>query len=334
MFKYDFAISYAGEDKKIAEEIYSNIKSFNNDINIFYAPNEQHLLIGKDGESFFDDLFTKCTEVIVIISTHYKRKDWPRYEWDVILERSKENRFIPIKLDNTKILGLPSNIMVEYYKDNSIEIAELCIKKLLLFEKSKDIIRPTDLEKSYDNIKHLEGSVDKSFQLVADKRTRTPLSDIDVPNSIYERKYVIVESKWLNFSVIRRLVVRILLPESLSKEEIKFNIEYCISLESNREKPDALCVFAYCKDKNFDGFISIFNVALANFAPYGEWEKAEEGFSYNLPVDKFRISLEYFEGYFDPNIEKRTAYSEAEDLVKETLSKKRQSLDVTQSLYW
>ena len=54
----------------------------------------------------------------------------------IILERNKENRFIPIKLDDVKILGMPSNIIYETITGaNYDEIADLCIKKLLLFEK-------------------------------------------------------------------------------------------------------------------------------------------------------------------------------------------------------
>ena len=103
LFKYDFAISYAGEDKTIAEDICNIIKENPLNLSVFFAPNEKHQLIGKDGENFFEELFSKSKEVIVIISKYYKRKKWTRYEWDVILKRSEENRFIPIKLDATSI---------------------------------------------------------------------------------------------------------------------------------------------------------------------------------------------------------------------------------------
>jgi hypothetical protein len=298
MYEYDFAISYAGEDRLIAEDIYNKIKEKYGDYLVFLAENEKHQFVGKDGESFFEELFLKSKQVIVIISKHYKQKKWPRFEWDVILERSAENRFIPIKLDDTKIIGLPSNIIYVPYENNSAEIAELAIYKLLKYEKKQEISRKTDFKKTYDSIKNSEGALDKAFQLVKDKRKRTPLANIDYPKSHYKLKYKIVGNKWLNFSVVRRLQLRIQFPNGLSKDEVRFNIKYCVAKEFNKEKPDALAIFAYCKDENFDGFDSMYNVAKADFAPYGKWEEAVEGFVYELPIEKFRLKIEFFEGYF------------------------------------
>ena len=299
MHEYDFAISYAGEDRLIAEDIYNKIKEEYGDYSVFLAENEKHQFVGKDGESFFEDLFSKSKQVIVIISKYYKQKKWPRFEWDVILERSAENRFIPIKLDDTKIIGLPSNIIYVPYENNSVEIAKIAIYKLLQYEKKQEISRKTDFEKTYDSIKNSEGALDKAYQLVKDKRKRTPLANVDFPKSHYKPKYKIVGNKWLNFSVIRRLQLKIQLPKSLSEDEVSFNIKYCGTSEFNKEKPDALAIFAYCKDENFNGFDYMYNVVKADFAPYGKWEKAEEGFAYNLPVEKFSWKINFFKGYFN-----------------------------------
>lgn len=298
MYEYDFAISYAGEDRLIAEDIHNKIKEKYGDYLVFLAENEKHQFIGKDGESFFEDLFSKSKQVIVIISKYYKQKKWTRFEWDIILERSAENMFIPIKLDNTKIIGLPSNIIYVPYENNSAEIAKIAIYKLLQYEKKQGILRKTDFEKTYDSIKNSEGALDKAFQLVVDERKRTPLTNIDYPRGHYEPKYKIVRNKWLNISVIRRLQLKIQFPNGLSKDEVRFNIKHCGAKEFNKEKPDALAIFAYCKDENFDGFDCMYNVAKADFAPYGKWEKAEEGFTYNLPIEKFSWKIEFFKGYF------------------------------------
>lgn len=298
MYEYDFAISYAGEDRLIAEDIYNEIKEKYGDYSVFLAENEKHQFVGKDGERFFEKLFSKSKQVIVAISKNYKQKKWTRFEWDVILGRSAENRFIPIKLDDTKIIGLPSNIVYIPYKNNSAEIAKIAVYKLLQYEKKQGILRKTDFEKTYDSIKNSEGALDKAYQLVKDKRKRTPLANIDYPKSHYKLKYKIVGNKWLNFSVVRRLQLRIQFPNGLSKDEVRFNIKYCVAKEFNKEKPDALAIFAYCKDENFDGFDCIYNVAKADFAPYGKWEEAVEGFVYELPIEKFRLKIEFFEGYF------------------------------------
>lgn len=298
MYEYDFAISYAGENRSIAEDICNKIKEKYGDYSVFLAENEKHQFIGKDGERFFEKIFSKSKQVIVIISKYYRQKKWTRFEWDVILERSAENMFIPIKLDDTKIIGLPSNIVYIPYKNNSTEIAKIAVYKLLQYEKKQGILRKTDFEKTYDSIKNSEGALDKAYQLVKDKRKRTPLANIDYPKSHYKPKYKIVGNKWLNFSVIRRLQLKIQFPNGLSKDEVRFNIKHCGAKEFNKEKPDALAIFAYCKDENFNGFDCMYNVAKADFAPYGKWEKAEEGFTYNLPIEKFSWKIEFFKGYF------------------------------------
>ena len=65
--RYDFVISYAGEDLKIAKEISDRLKEKALNFSVFLAEEEKSLLIGTDGESFFERLFSKAKEVIVQI---------------------------------------------------------------------------------------------------------------------------------------------------------------------------------------------------------------------------------------------------------------------------
>jgi hypothetical protein len=140
MFLHDFAISYAGENEFHVDEIYKRIKERSQSYTIFFAPYEKDILIGQDGEELFEILFSKSKEVIVLLSENYKRKKWTRYEWDIILERNKENRFIPIRLDAVKILGMPSSIICESITGtNYNEIADLCIRKLAISSIPKSI---------------------------------------------------------------------------------------------------------------------------------------------------------------------------------------------------
>lgn len=299
MFLHDFAISYAGEDKFHADEIYKRIKEKSQSYSIFFAPYEKDILVGQDGETLFEILFSKCKEVIVLLSENYKHKKWTRYEWDIILERNKENRFIPIKLDDVKILGMPSNIIYETITGaNYDEIAVLCIKKLLLFEKQNDLHRPTEYENMLKALTHSDGALDKAFQLVVDNRKRTPLADAPYPEGNYQIKYNIESEQCLCFSVIRRREIRISLPAGLTKDEVRYNVKHCIVSDFNKNKPDAISVLAYCRDDVLFNIDGMYNVARAVFAPYGKWERAEEGFAYNLPVDKFAFTIDFYEGYF------------------------------------
>ena len=82
MFLHDFAISYAGEDKFHADEIYKRIKEKSQSYSIFFAPYEKDILVGQDGETLFEILFSKCKEGIVLFSRNYYQKKCTIYEWE------------------------------------------------------------------------------------------------------------------------------------------------------------------------------------------------------------------------------------------------------------
>ena len=321
-FTYDFAISYAGEDEEIANGIFQSLTEKYNDFNIFFAKRDRNKLIGEDGEEFFKNLFTSAKQVIVILSESYKKKEWTRYEWDIIKERNKENRCIPIKIDNVRILGLPSNFIYLKFNGDYEDIANLCIEKIVTYEKLVGIKRKSDLQKLTEAIENSRGTVDKSVQLVMDKRKRTPLENIAFPESDYKISYEIVKLETLPYSTIQRILVRINLPDNLSKEEVIYNIKYCTAKIFNDKKPDALGMFSYCSNaSNFLGFEK-FNVAKSDFAPFGDWGKTEEGFAYNLPSDKFDWKIDFEESYFDKKKQIKTSEELARDLVMEILKNK------------
>ncbi len=268
-FKYDFAISYAGEDRKIADGIYKKLKELDRECKIFYAPYKINEIIGNNGETFFENAFKSSKILIVIFSENYKRKEWTRYEWDIIRKINLENRFVPIKIDNVDLMGLSSKIIYLDFKDNYVEIAEKCIFKLIQFEKEYGIKIKSEYEGTFEDIKNAEGDLDKVYQIVKDNRERCPLKDIEYPNGDYIKEYKIIKIKDVSYAKIKRLIVRIDIPDNLSKDEVKFNIKYCTAEIFNKYKPDALGVFVYCsKASNFTGY-NIFNVAKSDFAPYG-----------------------------------------------------------------
>lgn len=320
---YDFAISYAGEDTEIANGIFQSLSEKYDEFEIFFAKRDRNKLIGEDGEEFFENLFNSAKQVIVILSENYKKKEWTRYEWDIIKERNKENRCIPIKVDNVKILGLPSNFIYLKFEGDYEDIANLCIEKIVIYEKNAGIVRKSSLQKLTETLENSRGTVDKSVQLVVDKRKRTPLQNINMPKGDFEVSYKIVETEVLPYSTIQRIIVKIDLPDNLSKEEVSYNIKYCTAEIFNLRKPDALGVFAYCsKSSNFLDFKK-FNVAKSDFAPFGDWGQAEQGFAYNLPSDKFDWKIDFEESYFDKKKLIATSEEYTKELVMEMLRNKR-----------
>ena len=99
----DFAISYAGEDVQVAQAVADRLRELT--FTVFLADDQRRRMVGLDGEAFFDQLFADAKQVVAFISESYRAKDWTRYEWDIIRKRGRENRYIPIRIDDTSILG-------------------------------------------------------------------------------------------------------------------------------------------------------------------------------------------------------------------------------------
>lgn len=294
----DFAISYAGEDEKVATEIAVRLREL--DFSVFLAKSERPLLVGVDAEDFFERLFAEAKQVVVLISKDYRKKAWARFEWDVIRERDPGRRFIPIRLDNTKILGLPSNIIyLRFTGDNYDQIVEACVKQLLLFEHDSGIRRPTEYERILNAIKNeSKGALAEAYQLVKDSRKRTPLGDCDLPTGDFKPSYEVVEEEWSNFSKVKRRSVKIRVSAGLSREELRFNLQHCAADQFNALKPAAVMVLAYAATPVENAVDGPYTAGRAVFAPFGKWEKAQDGVAYNIPTSEFEYSVDFAPAYF------------------------------------
>lgn len=123
--KYHIALSFAGEDRAIAEKIaYELIES---DYKVFYDDYEKAALWGKDLYVYLNDLYSKHAKYcLMIISENYKNKLWTNHERRAVQAkafRQNEEYILPLRLDNTEIPGL--NETVGYIDYNKIEFNEL-----------------------------------------------------------------------------------------------------------------------------------------------------------------------------------------------------------------
>ncbi|MCK5604885.1 toll/interleukin-1 receptor domain-containing protein [Candidatus Pacearchaeota archaeon] len=284
----DFAISYAGEDLEEAKILATALREFS--FSVFLADEQRRRLVSEDGEEFFERLFSESKQVVAFISKHYREKEWTRFEWDIIRKRNRSNRYIPIRLDDTLILGLPSNIIyLTWSPQETTEVVKTCIERLLLYERSTGIHRPSIYEEILDEIQNKSrGSLAKAYQLIADNRERSPLEDAEFPKGNWTLSYLIVRSKWLNYSKVRRRDLKVRLSADIGQEELIYNLKYCCIREFNDYKPDAVSVSAYSPEADLD---NASDLAIVEFAPFGDWGRAEEGFAFNIPVQEFDFSL-------------------------------------------
>lgn len=284
--EFDIAISFAGENEEIAKKIYQLIKEKFDNFTVFYSNKEEIELTGANVEEVFEEVFTNANQVIVVISKDYKEKEWTRYEWDIIRQRNKLKKFIPIRLDDTSLVGLPSNI-IDYRNTDLYKFVDIVCHLVIEYEKEYGINRLTESERIQYLVTNSQGELEKSFQLKKNKQKRVPLEDIKFSlKSSYIKKYKIIDIEPNHYSQIKRYTIKILLEEEFNRSELN----YLIKLETikffNENKPDGLAIFIYQRN-------AVNWVTRADFAPYGDWCKIEDGYAYSYPTSKFDWKIEY-----------------------------------------
>ncbi len=109
--KYDVALSFAGEQRAIVEEVARYLES--SDLRVFYDDFEQNLLWGNPLFEIIKDVYTNSRYVVLFISEEYCSKGWPKLEashsiFSALIER--KTIVLPVRLDEAVLPSLPDNI--------------------------------------------------------------------------------------------------------------------------------------------------------------------------------------------------------------------------------
>ncbi len=93
--KYDYALSFSGSDRKIADYIFNKLTE--NEISIFYDYNEQARILSSDVEEYLAPIYRSESKfIIAILGPSYPSKIWCKFEADTFKERFGENSIIPL----------------------------------------------------------------------------------------------------------------------------------------------------------------------------------------------------------------------------------------------
>lgn len=132
-YKYDIAVSFAGEDRDFVEKIVVALRL--KGVNVFYDELEKHILWGKNLYEYLAKVYKQQAKYcIVFVSKHYVKKNWTKHELKNAQSRAfkqNEEYILPIKIDNTNLPGLPDTI--GYLDSKTIskeEIINIILKKL------------------------------------------------------------------------------------------------------------------------------------------------------------------------------------------------------------
>lgn len=134
--QFKISISFAGEDRHIAELLAIELK--NNNISVFYDQFNKSALWGKDLIQYLFDVYSNQSEYCIpLISKYYKQKSYTKLEMKAMQSKSltsEKEYILPICLDETnlsEIPGLPPQIGYIHFKNENIKsIISIIIEKL------------------------------------------------------------------------------------------------------------------------------------------------------------------------------------------------------------
>ncbi|MBK7780581.1 MAG: toll/interleukin-1 receptor domain-containing protein [Ardenticatenia bacterium] len=140
-FRYDFVISYAGEDIDTASKISKGLIAAG--FNVFFDKKEQSRLLGRGFIAESSNIYAREGRYcIMIISQSYVMKKWPSHEFRIAMTRAiaERDRFIiPYRLDDAWPDGLPTD--TGYATPKSMTISVFVKTLVKIFE--EDNIAPS-----------------------------------------------------------------------------------------------------------------------------------------------------------------------------------------------
>lgn len=123
--EFDFAISFAGPQRKIAARLAQCLAEHR--FCVFYDNSYRGRLLGRRLDRDFKWIFGAGTLFFVpIVSEAYVERPWPQLEWSVAKQESdrRASEFIlPLRIDDSLLLGLPEHIGYLDLREYSIEEA-------------------------------------------------------------------------------------------------------------------------------------------------------------------------------------------------------------------
>ncbi len=132
-FDIDVALSFAGEDRPLVEEVAATLRAYG--IVVFYDAYERNTLWGKDLYSHLDEVYrVRSRFCVMFLSRHYKKKLWTNHERESAQARAFEEQgeyILPVRLDQTEIKGIrPTLGYLDGSNMSATEIANEIAKKL------------------------------------------------------------------------------------------------------------------------------------------------------------------------------------------------------------
>ena len=130
-YDFDIAISFAGENRELAKNITDLLSVL--DCTVFYDEYFEANYLGSSWSKQFNEIFSdKSRLVVCLLDEYHKEKIWPTFERECFQQRIKDASVIPVYLDNSKFVGIPSDIIGIPYKGYSHSDEEEITERIVL----------------------------------------------------------------------------------------------------------------------------------------------------------------------------------------------------------
>lgn len=118
-FDFDFAISFAGENRTLARSIKTQLEML--DFSVFFDELFEANYLGQAWHKTFMEIFSeKSRFVICLLDKFHLEKIWPTFERECFVPRVPEAAVIPIYLDKSSFPGIPKDIVGIRFSPNGV----------------------------------------------------------------------------------------------------------------------------------------------------------------------------------------------------------------------
>jgi len=129
-YQFDFAISFAGENRELAKNIADLLTLL--DCTVFYDEYYEANYLGQTWSKQFSEIFgNQARYVVCLLDIHHSEKIWPNFEREIFTPRVHEESVIPIYLDNTVFVGISKDTIGIDYKLGNIADKEMITDKIV-----------------------------------------------------------------------------------------------------------------------------------------------------------------------------------------------------------
>lgn len=148
--RYDYAISFAGADRDVAEGLSKFLAE--RELSVFYDVNEQHRILAANVEDYLAPIYrSEASFIVVLLGPEYPKRVWTKFESEQFKERFGQNAVVPIwftdappgMFDETTKYGGVTLDRAKPLHEEVERIGTLLCKKIEEYKESNKALEPT-----------------------------------------------------------------------------------------------------------------------------------------------------------------------------------------------